>query len=93
MAGTTRYGTNPPPIYPRLARARGYEGTVYLDVRVRADGSVAHATVRRSSGHAILDEAALDAVRRWVFVPARRGETPIEEVVTVPIKFALSASR
>jgi protein TonB len=62
-------------------------------VRVRPDGTVVEATVRRSSGYAILDEAALEAVRRWVFVPARQGQTAIEAVVTVPIKFELSASR
>ncbi len=80
---------NPKPPYPLLARRRGYEGRVLLSVVVRADGAGGGVTVKQSSGHAMLDEAALDTVRRWRFLPARRGATPVESRVDVPIVFRL----
>lgn len=57
----------PAPDYPRVARARGWQGTVDIAVAVRADGSVAGADVLRSSGHAALDDAALEVARRSRF--------------------------
>ncbi|QDU83671.1 transport protein TonB [Planctomycetes bacterium Pla163] len=64
-----------PPDYPRLARRRGWEGSVFVDLRVGADGSVLDATVATSSGHSVLDEAALAAVRAWRFVPGAADRT------------------
>lgn len=58
-----------PPAYPTLARRRGWEGSVLLDLHVAADGTVSEATVATSSGHVMLDDAALRAVRTWRFVP------------------------
>ncbi|HLU40385.1 MAG TPA: TonB family protein [Planctomycetota bacterium] len=70
-------GRNPPPAYPWLARRRGWEGTVVVQVRVDADGAVGAAAVVRSSGRAALDEAALAAVRTWRF-RGGPGETSVE---------------
>jgi TonB family protein len=64
-----------PPDYPRLARRRGWEGSVFLDLRVAADGTVSEATVATSSGHTVLDDAALAAVRTWLFVPGAPDRT------------------
>ncbi len=80
---------NPKPPYPLLARRRGYEGRVLLSVLVHADGAGSGVTLKQSSGHAMLDEAALDTVKRWRFLPARRGATPVESRVDVPIVFRL----
>ena len=80
---------NPKPPYPLLARRRGYEGRVLLSVLVRADGGGGGVTLKQSSGHAMLDASALDTVRRWRFLPARRGATPVESRVDVPIVFRL----
>ena len=67
------------------------EGVVLLDVLVAPDGSAADVRVRRSSGFPLLDESALTTVRqRWRFIPARRGDTPVESRVTVPIRFRLA---
>lgn len=65
----------PPPDYPRLARRRGWEGSVLLELTLAADGSVHEVRVLESSARDVLDEAALGAVRTWRFVPGRAGRT------------------
>ncbi len=84
------YLHNPPPDYPWQARQRGQQGVVWLSVEVSAAGECAQASVLRSSGVSALDQAALAAVRRWRFVPARQGQTPVESKVEIPIRFKLS---
>jgi protein TonB len=79
----------PKPPYPEGARTRGEQGSVSLLVRVRADGSVGEVKVRQTSGNPALDEAAVNGARAWTFVPARRGPTPIEAWVEVPVEFRL----
>lgn len=83
------YDLNPPPVYPRVARRRNYQGTVLLDVRVTGDGIAAEVKLARSSGYSVLDQSALRAVQGWRFEPARRGPHPIETWVQVPVKFEL----
>ena len=88
------YGTNPLPLYPLVARRLGKEGVVLLEVLVAPDGRAAEVRVLRSSGFPPLDESAATTVReRWRFVPARRGGTPVESRVTVPIRFRLEDLR
>lgn len=84
------YGFTPRPGYPAVAIRRGYEGTVVLQVQVFANGEPGEVTVFRSSGHKILDKAALKAVRKWRFVPAQRGFRAVVSVVKVPIEFRLN---
>lgn len=83
------YLNNPEPKYPALSRRLGEEGKVLLKVRVTADGLAATVDVEKSSNFERLDEAARQAVGRWRFVPARRGEEAIEASVIVPIVFRL----
>ena len=61
-----------------------------LDVYILPDGSVGQIRLRRSSGYPRLDEAALDAVRRWRYVPARRGDEPIPYWYVQPLHFELT---
>ena len=84
------YGINPLPKYPLLAREKGYEGTVYLRVLVRTNGRVGQLAIDRSSGHEILDRAAVDSVKEWAFLPAQKGGKPVESWVLLPVKFALN---
>jgi protein TonB len=84
-----KYDVNPPPDYPEAARRRGYEGRVILRVRVKEDGRVADLEVVRSSGHRVLDRAALQAVAGWRFVPGRRADRQVEMEVQVPVEFRL----
>ncbi|MEE9252604.1 MAG: energy transducer TonB [Thermodesulfobacteriota bacterium] len=83
------YRLNPKPPYPPSARRKGEQGTVLLRVRVLEDGTVSTVELKRSSGHEALDDSALNAVKRWVFYPGRRGGIPVASWVTVPVKFVL----
>jgi len=85
------YLRNPPPRYPLAARRNGDEGTVMLRVLVTVDGAAARVELDRSSGSASLDNAALDAVRNWRFVPARRGSQNVEDWVRVPVVFRIES--
>lgn len=83
------YLRNAAPSYPFAARRAGEQGTVTLRVRVTREGMPERVRVEKTSGSPRLDSAALDAVRSWRFVPARRGETPIESWILVPVVFRL----
>lgn len=85
------YLRNPPPRYPPAARRNSEEGTVLLRVLVTIDGSAVRVELDRSSGSASLDGAALEAVRNWRFVPARRGSQNVEDWVRVPVVFRLES--
>jgi protein TonB len=92
--GTTKqavplYLKNPPPDYPLVARRRGYEGRVVLDVLVDREGRVRDLSVSQSSGHGVLDRAATKAVKDWLFEPARRGDETMDMWVEVPLTFRL----
>lgn len=83
------YLNNPVPAYPAAARRRGEGGRVQLRVLVTVAGRASRVEVSSSSGSALLDEAAKDAVERWRFQPARRGDEVIDAWVIVPIVFSL----
>ncbi len=80
---------NPKPAYPEIARQRGQEGAVVLLVDVTAEGTAQQVTVRRSSGYDMLDDAAVKAVRRWRFKPARLAGMAVAGQALVPIEFRL----
>ncbi len=80
----------PPPQYPRAARRRGAEGVVLLEVLVNQVGVPQSVAVKRSSGHAELDAAALTAVRQWTFEPSRAGVVAVAAAVEVPVRFLLN---
>jgi protein TonB len=76
---------NEPPVYPDLSRRRGEEGKVVIEVFLKQDGRVASARVARSSTHALLDQAALDAVRGWRLDAPAAGSARL----FIPITFKL----
>jgi protein TonB len=84
------YKHNISPPYPLLARRRGHQGTVLLEVLVTTDGKAASIRLSRSSGYSILDRAAIKGVRNWLFYPAKRGDEVFEMWVTIPIRFTLN---
>ncbi|MDD5034436.1 MAG: TonB family protein [Methylococcaceae bacterium] len=88
-SSNAHYLNNPRPVYPDVARSRNWDGLVLLRVHVTEDGHCSELSVQRSSGHEMLDESAMEAVRRWRFVPAKRGELAQASWVTVPIEFRL----
>lgn len=77
------------PLYPLIAKKSGWEGTVLVRVTVEKNGRASQVDVSRSSGHKVLDDAALKAIKRWTFRPARDGNIPIRSVVVIPLKFSL----
>ncbi|WP_432723777.1 energy transducer TonB [Jeongeupia wiesaeckerbachi] len=84
------YLANPKPEMPLASRQRGEVGKVVLKVRVGQDGRPQAVSVLHSSGFARLDDAARKTVaERWRFAPARRGDTPVDADVNVPIVFRL----
>ena len=77
------------PDYPEDARAAEIEGTVVVGMTVSVDGGVSSAWVIASSGYDSLDQAAVNAVYNWRFVPAKNGGIPIEVNTRVPVTFHL----
>ncbi|MFI3157828.1 MAG: energy transducer TonB [Methylococcaceae bacterium] len=83
------YLNNPAPSYPALSRRLGEEGRVLLRVQVMEDGSAGSVELQTGSGSSRLDQAALEAVKKWRFVPAKRGEQPVSASVVVPVRFSI----
>jgi protein TonB len=83
------YRSNPSPKYPRIARMRGYQGNVLLDVLVNKNGKVNDLKIFKSSGHPLLDNAATSTVKHWLFEPGMIGDEKVDMWVRVPIRFEL----
>jgi protein TonB len=86
---TPRYRTNPPPEYPAIARRRGYEGIVLVEVLVSREGRVQELRLSQSSGYSVLDQAAMASMKGWLFEPATINEAKVEMWVKVPVRFHL----
>ena len=81
--------SNIKPEYPAAARERGEQGEVTVEIAVAADGTVSEATTAESSGFAALDDAAIKAVRRAKFLPAKADGRPIAGRVRLKLLFRL----
>ena len=77
------------PRYPALARKRGWQGTVLLELVIEEDGSVSLLEIRNGSGHRILDKAALEAVRKWRFQALIKNGKAMASRQFLPISFKL----
>lgn len=82
--------SNAPPVYPAQARVERREGTVVLRLEVDVAGRVARVEIATSSGHDVLDAAALRAVRGWRFAPALQGGRPTTWTGRLPVQFVLN---
>lgn len=80
----------PAPAYPAQAQRDEIEGTVRLKLLIGADGRVAEVMVLHSSGHRLLDQAALSAARAWVLEPAQKNDTPTPAWAEVEVPFRLT---
>lgn len=85
------YLNNPAPKYPRLSRRAEEQGRVLLKVLVSAEGAAQEVSIEKSSRHHRLDKAAIAAVKRWRFIPAKKGNIALSAYVLVPINFALKS--
>jgi protein TonB len=77
------------PIYPRECIRKGQQGEVILSVQVSADGVVLSVEVQQSSGHRLLDRAAVKSVERLRFVPATRDGVPVSSTLELPLLYQL----
>lgn len=80
---------NPPPLYPLEAFRRCIQGTTALFVSVSTEGRAAHVRIERPSGSSLLDEAAAQAVAKWVFLPARRAGVPAAGNIRIRVRFQI----
>jgi protein TonB len=81
---------NPPPSYPPEAVRGNLTGVVELEILVGIDGKPIDVSIVRSSGHRILDQAAVRVVKsRWTFQPAMSNGQPVQARGRVPIEFKL----
>lgn len=87
---TADYLKNPYPPYPSISRRLGEEGKVLLKVQVLPDGTAGAVNVQKGSGFDRLDESAINSVKNWRFVPAKKGSQSISSWVVVPIVFSLN---
>lgn len=84
------HADNPAPDYPAEAKRLGLQGDVLLQVTVSPEGRPTDVAVLESSGWALLDDAAIETVRRWRFDPARAPTGPARSAkVEVPLTFRL----
>ena len=81
---------NPHPPYPLIARKKGFEGKLILEVLVNEDGSVKSTSIRESSGYEILDNVSKKTVEKWTFIPAKKMGQAVKDNIQVPIKFVLT---
>jgi|AZIJ01.1.fsa_nt_gi TonB family protein len=84
-----QYLRRDPPQYPERARTLGQQGTVVLHAEILPNGYSQHLKIAVSSGHQLLDGAAIAAVKRWQFVPAYEQGYPVAHWVSVPVRFTL----
>lgn len=83
------YLQNPEPEYPRMSKRLSEEGRVLLHVLVDTQGNPSEVTLKKTSGHERLDEAAIAAVKTWRFIPATKNKVALSAYVDVPVKFSL----
>ena len=85
------YLDNPSPPYPALSRRLQEQGRVLLRVLVNVEGRADQVQIQKSSGFTRLDGSAIDTVRHWKFVPAKRGAESVPAWVLIPISFKLES--
>lgn len=81
---------NPQPQYPLLSKRKGEEGTVLIRAFVDPSGVASKIEIFKSSSFSLLDNAALEAIKKWRFVPAKRFGQSISSSVIIPINFKLT---
>jgi len=75
------------PIYPPLARQARIQGVVVMEAVISKEGSIE--SLRVVTGHPLLNQAALDAVKQWKYRPTLLNGEPVEVITTVTVTFNL----
>ena len=81
---------NPHPIYPLIARKKGWEGKVVLQTDVDKQGNVKFIRILESSGFKVLDDISIETLKTWKFKPAKLGNKFVDDIVDIPVKFVLT---
>ncbi len=89
VVGKPSYKRKGQPRYPPRALDMGQQGEVKLHVLVARDGKPKELKIAKSSGYRLLDKAALAAVKKWEFIPKRKGAVAVASWVAVPVNFVL----
>jgi protein TonB len=80
---------NVPPVYPQIAKEARVQGVVILEATIGREGNVTDVKVLRAIP--LLDQAAIDAVRQWVYAPTLLNGEPVPVIMTVTVNFKLSS--
>ena len=80
---------NPHPEYPIIARKKGWQGRLLLAVHVDKNGNVLNIHVKETSGFEVLDKVSIKTVSDWKFLPARLGDSYVEDNLNIPVSFKL----
>ncbi len=82
-------GNQMPITYPEEAKRRRYEGTAIIYIHVAASGDVDEVRLVKSSGHALLDDAAVSRIRQWKYSPPMLDGEAVDVGDTIPVTFTL----
>jgi protein TonB len=82
----TNLVSHTPPVYPEVARAARIQGTVIVEAVISKEGTVSD--LRVISGHPLLTQAALDAIKTWKYKPIELNGQPTAVVTTITVNFA-----
>ena len=77
------------PKYPEIAQEAGIEGTVYIQAFIDVKGRVKELKVIKGIPNTGLDEAAIEAIRKTRFRPAKQRERPVGVYISIPVNFKL----
>ncbi|CZF82036.1 transport protein TonB [Grimontia celer] len=77
------------PKYPRMAKRKGMEGTVLIEVWLDEEGNQTNRSLLKSSGFELLDGAAMDAVKKWRFNGHEENGVALAHRVRIPVRFNL----
>jgi len=77
-----------PPIYPQLAKSARVQGVVHLAAVIAKDGTIQE--LHSLGGPALLIQAAMDAVKTWVYKPTMLNGDPVQVETTIDVNFTLN---
>lgn len=78
-----------PPKYPRMARRKGMEGMVIVEVWLDKHGNQTKRILIKSAGFTLLDNAAIDAIKKWHFSGYKENDISLAHRVRIPVHFNL----
>ena len=77
------------PKYPEIAQEAGIEGTVFIEAYIDKKGRVKETRITKGIPNTGLDEAAIDAIRKTRFIPAKQRERSVAVWIVIPVNFRL----